>query len=249
MKFFVAGQDNENRKPLSLKQIIPSVFTSGHLLCGMFSLTLAFDGRFVPASWMVLLALIFDSVDGRLARALDVNSQFGMHFDSLSDVIGFGVAPAIIMYGSALNRLGVTGAIVAAFFALCVVLRVARFNVTPSSGSRPYQGLPCPAAGLLMLSFLKAGVPVEAAPAVMAFFMVALGVLMLSSIPYSNAKKLKKENANKKKCFALLCVILLSIVLLQGAVFLLFWSVYIISGILRFDWDKWLAIIPPEPEV
>ena len=247
MRFLIAGQENESREPISFRHIIPSVFTSLHLICGMFSIILAFEGHYVPAAWLVLLALIFDSLDGRLARALDSNSQFGLVYDSLSDIISFGVAPAMVMYASSLKDFyGYTGAIVATFFVLCVVLRVARFSITPSSpsGPRPYQGLPCPASSLFMLSFIKGGLPVGEMPGVIAFLMVMLGFLSLSSVPYSNVKKMTKENANKKRCYLLLGAILLSIVILRGAAPLLFWSVYIIAGLFRFDWDKWLIVMP-----
>jgi len=246
VRFTITGQENESSKQITFRHIIPSVFTSLHLICGMFSIILAFDGRYVPAAWLILLALFFDSIDGRLARALDSHSQFGLVYDSLSDIISFGVAPAMVMYASSLKDFGgVTGAIVATFFVLCVVLRVARFSITPSSpsGPRPYQGLPCPASSLFLLALIKAGVPVENMPGVVALFMVILGFLSLSSVPYSNIKKMTRENANKKRCYLLLGAVLLSIVIFRGAAPLLFWSVYIIAGVLRFDWDKWLIVM------
>ena len=106
MKFFRAKQGKKSRTPIPFRQIIPNMVTSGNLLCGMFSLILAFDGRFVPAAWMVFFAVIFDGLDGKMARILGGGSQFGMEYDSLADLVSFGVAPAIMMYAMSLRGFG-----------------------------------------------------------------------------------------------------------------------------------------------
>ena len=241
MKFLRVKQGKKNKKPIPFKHIIPNMVTSGNLLCGMFSLMLASSGRFIPAAWMIFFAVIFDGLDGKVARSLGGGTQFGLEYDSLADVVSFGVAPGMLMYEASLKSFGgIVGAMICCFFALCVALRLARFNVVHVPG--PFQGLPSPAGGLFVASFALAGLPLEAEPVMMAVVLAATGFLMISSVPYANLKKLTKTSANKKKCFLVLGAVSLSFVLLHGAAPLAFLSVYIVSGLLRFDWEKWLLL-------
>ena len=241
MKFLKARQGKKIRKPIPFRHIIPNMVTSGNVLCGMFSLILAFHGRFVPAAWMVFFAVIFDGLDGKVARSLGGGSQFGLEYDSLADVVSFGVAPGMLIYAATLKDFGgIVGAMIACFFALCVALRLARFNVVHVPG--PFQGLPSPAGGLFVASFVMAGLPLETEPLMMAVVLVFTGFLMVSSVPYANLKKLTKTSANKKKCFLVLGVVSLSFVLLHGAAPLAFFTVYIVSGLLRFNWEEWLLL-------
>ena len=241
MKFLRVRQGKKSRKPIPFKHIIPNMVTSGNLLCGMFSLILTFNGRFVPAAWMVFFAVIFDGLDGKVARSLGGGTHFGLEYDSLADLVSFGVAPGMMMYAACLKDFGgIVGAMIACFFALCVGLRLARFNVVHVPG--PFQGLPSPAGGLFVSSFALAGISLEAMPAMMAVVLVMTGFLMVSSVPYANLKKLTKASANMKKCFLVLGVVSLSFVLLHGAAPLVFFSVYIVSGLLRFDWEEWLLL-------
>ena len=179
------------KKPMEFKHILPNMVTSGNLLCGLFSLILVLHGRYVPAAWLVFFAVIFDGFDGKVARMLGGGSQFGMEFDSLADLVSFGVAPAILLYEVSMRGLHFAGAVVSCFFALCVALRLARFNVVHVPG--PFQGLPCPAGGLFVSSFVIAGVNLPALA--MAVVMALTGFLMISSIPYANMKKLTKKKA------------------------------------------------------
>ena len=247
MKFLRAKKVKDNKKPIPFKHIVPNMVTSGNLLCGMFSLILTFNGRFVPASWMIFFAVVFDGLDGKMARILGGGTHFGLEYDSLADVVSFGAAPAMMMYAASLKGFGgIVGAMAACFFALCVALRLARFNVVHVPG--PFQGLPSPAGGLFVASFAIAGLPLETEPAMMAAVLVMTGILMISSIPYANLKKLTKKSANRKKCFLVLGVVSFSFILLHGAASLVFFSVYIISGLLRFDWERWL-LLPTEDVV
>ena len=239
MKFFRVKQNRKKGKPIPFRQIVPNMVTSGNLLCGMFSLMLIFHGRFIPAAWLVFFAVIFDGLDGKMARSLGGGSQFGLEFDSLADLVSFGVAPGMMIYVAALDGfVGILGAIIPCFFALCVALRLARFNVVHVPG--PFQGLPSPAGGLFVASFVLAKVPLE--PAMMAIVLAATGFLMVSSIPYANLKKLNRETADRKKCLALLGLATLCVLLLRSAAPLVLFSLYIASGLLRFDWGEWLLL-------
>ena len=247
MKLLKVRPRKKSKKPIPFRHIIPNMVTSGNLLCGMFSLILTYNGRFVPAAWMVFFAVIFDGLDGKVARSLGGGSQFGLEYDSLADLVSFGVAPGMMMYAASLKNFGgLMGAIIACFFALCVALRLARFNVVHVPG--PFQGLPSPAGGLFVASFALAGLPLDTVPAMMAVVLLMTGFLMISSVPYTNLKKLTKKSANRKKCFLVLGVVSLSFILLHGAASLVFFSVYIISGLLRFDWERWL-LLPTEDVV
>ena len=237
MKFLRARQGRKKKKLLPFKHIAPNMVTSGNLLCGMFSLMLTFDGRFGPAAWLIFFAVIFDGLDGKVARSLGGGSQFGLEYDSLADLVSFGVAPAMMIYVASLRELGgVLGATAACFFALCVALRLARFNVVHVPG--PFQGLPSPAGGLFMASFVLAKVPLF--PLVMAAVLVFTGFLMVSSIPYANLKKLNRESADKKKCLVSVGLVSLCFLLLRGAAPLILFSLYVVSGFLRFDGGEWL---------
>jgi CDP-diacylglycerol--serine O-phosphatidyltransferase len=127
-----------------------------------------------------------------------------------------------------------------------VALRLARFNVVHVPG--PFQGLPSPAGGLFVSSFALAGIPLETEPALMAAVLILTGFLMVSSVPYANLKKLTRASANRKKCFWVLGAVSLSFVLLHGAAPLAFFSIYVVSGLLRFDWGQWLLRSEDEVE-
>ena len=240
MRFFLRRRRKVGRKPLEFKHILPNMVTSGNLICGLFSLILILHNRMIPAAWLVFFAVIFDGFDGKVARMLGGGSQFGMEFDSLADLVSFGVAPSILMYQVSVRGLNILGAASACFFALCVALRLARFNVVHVPG--PFQGLPCPAGGLFVSSFVLARLKLPAF--VMAGVLIVVGLLMISSIPYANMKKLTKKSADKIKCSALFMMFVISFVFLKGSAPLFLFALYIISGLIRFDWGQW--ILKPE---
>jgi len=226
-------------KPVPMKTIIPNMITSGNILCGMLSLVLAFHGHFVPASWLIFIAVVFDFMDGKMARKLGGGSSFGMELDSLADVVSFGVAPAMIMYSVYLKDFyGVAGAIVAAFFALCGALRLARFNVHHVDGS--FQGLPIPAAGHFVVSFVVAAVYLP--PAVMAVIVAATGFLMISNVSFSNLKALKRGNMDHRKALFLWAFAFMLIAVLRNRAPLAGILIYIVSGFAGVDWGKWLSL-------
>ncbi len=226
-------------KKLPFRKIVPNMITSGNMLCGMLSIVLTFHGQYVPAALLVYIAMVFDYLDGDMARRLGGSSEFGMELDSLADVVSFGVAPAVLLYSVYLQGFwSVTGALVAAFFALCGALRLARFNVHHVSGS--FQGLPIPAAGHFVVSFVFAGIALPAW--LMSLVTVGTGLLMISSVPFGNLKTLKKGNLNKVRAFALLGVAFTLVAVLRQSALLAGISIYIASGFLHFDWGKWLSL-------
>lgn len=234
-------------RKIPIRNNIPNMITSGNLLCGMLSLILTVRGHYLQAAWMIPCAVFFDFMDGKVARAMGVSSDFGVEFDSLGDVVSFGVAPAILIYSISLKVLpGVVGALVAAFYALCGALRLARFNVVHRPG--PFQGLPIPAGGLFLISIVLAGLIPGIPAALMALLATADGILLISSVPYGNLKAIKKGHMNKKKLYAMLLFALLVLVSARERALLILISIYIVSGILHFDWGKWFTVLEPQEE-
>ena len=171
-----------------IRKSVPSMFTVGNLLLGMFSILLVFNEQPDLAAILVIVAMLCDGLDGRVARALDAQSEFGKQLDSLSDIISFGVAPAFIMYvsGFASYNLPVTW-IVTAIFPICGALRLARFNMT--SGIPGYfVGLPIPAAGGVLCTL--ALFAEDLSPVILALSMLLLSYLMISTVKYPNFKKI-----------------------------------------------------------
>ena len=244
MKKFKLRLRRRHLRDLPIRNNIPNMITSGNLLCGMLSLILVVRGYYLPAAWMIPFAVFFDFMDGKVARAMGVSSDFGVEFDSLGDVVSFGVAPAVLVYAVSLKALpGALGAVVAAFFALCGALRLARFNVVHRPG--PFQGLPIPAGGLFLVSFVLADVLGRVPTWLMAVLAFVDGALMISSVPYGNLKTIKKGCMDKRKAYGLAVFAAAVAVLTREAALLILISIYLISGLIRFDWGTWLSL--PEP--
>ncbi|PTX58146.1 CDP-diacylglycerol--serine O-phosphatidyltransferase [Melghirimyces profundicolus] len=171
-----------------LARALPSIFTVGNLFLGIMAIILAFHGEWKHGAIMVIIGMFLDGLDGRVARMLNTQSEFGKELDSLSDVISFGMAPALIMYTSFLYQLGIMGWIITAIFPICGALRLARFNVKPGIPGY-FIGLPITAAGGV-LATLALYSEMVAGPAFMVLGMLFLSYLMISQIKYPNFKKL-----------------------------------------------------------
>ena len=223
---------------IPISKIVPNMITSGSVFCGITSLIMTYHQHFIPAAVLIFFAVFFDVMDGRVARSLGGSSVFGEEMDSLADAISFGVSPAFLMYAVYIGiEGGVWGAVAASFFALCGVLRLARFNVmhVPSG---PFQGLPIPAGGLTLAAFVMARFPLTPLTAIVVMFFV--GGLMVSSVPYCNAKKMKKDNVNKAKLYGTIGFILIAFVTLREKAFLVISLMYIFTGLFRVDVAEWI---------
>ncbi|HYL58134.1 MAG TPA: CDP-diacylglycerol--serine O-phosphatidyltransferase [Candidatus Acidoferrales bacterium] len=179
--------------------LLPATITSVGLLSGFYSIVSAVSGHFEVAAVMIVIAFVCDGLDGRIARASRTSSQFGVEYDSLCDVVAFGVAPAMLAYSWALKPIGSLGIGVSGFFVLCGALRLARFNVqTASLDKSRFVGLPIPgAAGMiaalaLAYSYFEFDSP-RTLCTIMAPVTLALGALMISRVPYPSFKTLKVD--------------------------------------------------------
>ena len=157
---------------------IPNLFTMGNLLFGVFALVLALQEEYVQGGIMILMAGLLDYLDGKVARKLQVSSDFGKELDSLADLVSFGVAPAILAYALKLSDWGYLGLAIALAFVLCGALRLARYNANTFSGS--FMGVPITAAGgiIAILIIYFGNIPTLALP----LAMLLLSCLMVSKI-------------------------------------------------------------------
>ncbi|MFZ5644361.1 MAG: CDP-diacylglycerol--serine O-phosphatidyltransferase [Bacillota bacterium] len=158
--------------------VIPNVLTGANLVMGMFAMIYSIQGSFVTGAVLILVAAVLDRFDGKLARKLGSNSEFGKELDSLADLVSFGVAPALMAYLWKLNDLGIAGVLLMVLFVLCGALRLARFNVMNVTGH--FMGVPITIAGsMVAIIVLAAG---NASVFVAAALVFLLAVLMISSI-------------------------------------------------------------------
>jgi CDP-diacylglycerol--serine O-phosphatidyltransferase len=217
--------------------LLPSLLTTGNLFCGFFAMVLTVDGRYTEAALSIFVGMVMDMLDGRVARLMKATSQFGVEYDSLADVISFGVAPAFLLYAFALRDLGRPAWFAAFLFVICGALRLARFNViTGTSDKRYFVGLPIPAAAAVACSivillhgedvarWMRVGVAV-------ATYLVAL--LMVSTFRYWSFKEV--DWARRRPVQTLLIVVLaVMIVATKHEVFLfLVFAGYALSGPVR----------------
>lgn len=207
--------DYQTTDPPSRKTIylFPNALTTGALLCGFVAMIRATQNDFQTASLLIALAAIFDGLDGRVARLLNAQSKFGEQFDSMSDLVSFGVAPAISAYLWALHQFGRLGAVVVALYCLCAAIRLARFNVRIGVVSKRYfQGLPSPAAAT-MVSAMIYMLSVEPSvaqyfPALLSLIVVlVVGILMVSNVPYYSFKEIDPRRAVPFKLFVLFALV------------------------------------------
>ncbi len=186
-------------RPVPVRYLLPNLITLLALCSGVTAIRLAVEGRYQVAVAAVILAIFLDAVDGRLARYLKGTSRFGAELDSLADFVNFGVAPAILIYVWSLNAMKPLGWVVALMLSMACALRLARFNVALEDPDKPayahafFTGIPAPAgAGLAMapmyLGFLGIVPDGHVYAKVIALYVVAIAVLMVSRVPTFSGK-------------------------------------------------------------
>ncbi len=215
--------------------ILPNIFTSLNLFCGFYAIIASIDGKFVAAAVAIIIGVMFDILDGKIARATNTTSKFGTEYDSLADLISFGLAPGLMTYLWALKPLGRIGWLAAFLFMACGALRLARFNSQVGIVSSDYfVGLPIPAgAGMAATTVLfchKLPIASKINPITILILLYILSFLMVSSIKYNS---LKKPELFKKMNFNVLVAVILILIFIAAqpsiALFLLGFA-YVISG-------------------
>lgn len=216
--------------------VLPSMFTTGNLFCGFYSIVKSFNHDFERAAYAIILAGVFDLLDGRVARMTRSTSKFGVEYDSIADVVSFGVAPAILAYVWVLEGFGNVGWAAAFFFAACGALRLARFNTISEELPKSYfLGLPIPAAANLVAAsaILYHDFHFDYPNVIMLIAMFALGLLMVSSIRYRSFKDF--DLRHRRSFFLLvLLVMLLAIAAVKPEITLaLIFGYYVLWGPIR----------------
>jgi CDP-diacylglycerol--serine O-phosphatidyltransferase len=233
--------------------ILPSLFTTGNLFLGFWSIVKALDGRFAEAAPLVGGAVILDMLDGRIARLTGTQSEFGAELDSLADAVSFGVAPALLAYVWALHLVPRAGWPAAFLFLVCGVLRLARFNVQKHVvDSRFFVGLPIPAAAaqVAALVFFVPEPPTEVWPAALVLGMVvALGGLMVSTFRYRSFKGVDLKRRRRSISVLGIALLFLLIYVHPPMTLLAAATLYSLSGPAAYAWGVWRRRREPSPEV
>ena len=225
--------------------ILPNLFTTGNLFCGFWSIISVFQEHYFYGAVAILLAAIFDVLDGKVARLSGATSKFGIQYDSLADLVSFGIAPAVLAFSWALRPFGRFGWFAAFLFVVCGALRLARFNVLAAIGdTKFFKGLPIPAAAsmvsLVILLYLRLIETGWIKDIVVLGMIYVLAFLMVSSIRYFSFKEL--HLARQKPFSIFIFVVLSMIVIVMEPVIVLFVFVlaYVLSGPVGviFSWQK-----------
>lgn len=178
----------QGRRERMFKKSIPNLITSMNLLCGFVAIIFIFDEKILESVLCIIGAMVLDTMDGRLARMLKVDGDFGKELDSLADVVTFGVAPALLFYNLALTSFDGFGPVLAAVFPVCGALRLARFNTVTHKIPNHFIGLPITASGVI-LSLFTVNIEFFGLWFIMVIYII-LSFLMVSNINFPNFKKI-----------------------------------------------------------
>ena len=240
---------NEQKK---LAFFLPNIFTALNMACGFSSIIFSWQHRFYYAAMLLILGSVFDMVDGRVARMTGTESAFGEQFDSLSDLISFGMAPAFMAYNAFFVDFGRLGMVISFMFLLSGALRLARFNANIEKVSSDYfQGLPIPGAawGIIGLVLWSVIFPVVSEWTIFtAFFVVGYSVLMISNIPFASFKKSDSVRKYRKRILFTIFLLLISLFTYEEVMVGVLITSYVLGNLIHymlnykkfkgiFDWE------------
>jgi len=220
--------------------ILPSIFTTFALFAGFYSIVASINGDYTLAAISIMVAMLWDALDGRVARLTNTQSAFGAEYDSLSDLVSFGVAPALLVYEWSLSDLGRIGWLAAFIYLTCAALRLARFNIQVGAADKRYfQGLPSPAAAGVIASmiwlkfwnfeYFDIGF-VSLSYYIGIAITIICGLLMVSNVRYYSFKEFETK---KKASFRFLLLSVMSLILLlykPNIVLFTGFFIYLLSG-------------------
>ncbi len=236
-------------KGVPMRVLLPNIVTLLALCAGITSIRMGISGRHELAVSLIVLAAVFDALDGRIARFLKGTSRFGAELDSLADFVNFGVAPAMLIYIWALDAFKNLGWIVVLAFALCCALRLARFNVALNDENAPawkanfFSGVPAPAGAAiallpLYLGFLGVIDGQEAAPAILVYIGLAAS-LMVSKVPTWSGKNIGKHISSNMVLPVLLVAVLFAVLLVSYPWFTMSAFVLAYMATFPFSWRNY----------
>ena len=238
--------------------LLPNLLTTGALFSGFYAIVAAVDGNFERAGIAIFAAMLLDGLDGRVARLTSTESAFGKEYDSLSDMVSFGLAPALVTYQWGVERIYVYGRIwgrigwlAAFFYAVCAALRLARFNIRTAQDKRYFEGLPSPSAAGIVAAFIwsssewhEPGLP----GLIIAFSVAACaGALMVSGFSYNSFKKLNLEGPVKFATFILVPLIFVAIAVYPPTSLLVIFGGYALSGPVSWTYRRFRRSQRPAP--
>jgi len=233
-----AAASGNNRRGI---YILPSLFTTGGLFCGFYALIAAIQGRYEVAAWAIIIAAFFDMLDGRIARLLHAESAFGAEYDSLCDMVSFGIAPAVLVYMWALTPMNKLGWLAAFLIAACAALRLARFNVQVGTADKRYfQGLPTPAtAGLIATAVLfheeRGFAPFNGLWFAVA---VALALLMVSNVRFFSGKDVDLQRRRPFVALVMMLMFITFVMIDHSFTLFALMSLYVLHGPVVSVWQR-----------
>ncbi len=216
--------------------ILPNLFTTANMFCGFFGMVNSIDGHYQTAAIAVLASCLFDILDGKVARLVGATSRFGVEYDSLADLVAFGVGPAVLMYMWALKPFGRLGWLAAFLFMACGALRLARFNVQVDTVSKKYfVGLPIPGAACMVATIVLFAsqwrIPYVPEHSIMLLITTyVLGFLMVSNIPYNSLKDLEMLRGKLLPTLFMLLVLITVVAAKPHVMLFTMFLTYVVSG-------------------
>ena len=224
--------------------LLPNLFTTASLFAGFYAIVQAMNGRFDQAAIAIFVAMVLDSLDGRVARLTKTQSAFGAEYDSLSDMVSFGAAPALIVYEWSLRGMGKLGWIAAFVYVAGAALRLARFNtMLEVADKRYFQGLPSPAAAALVAGFVwiadDNAIDPESIRWVAWAVTVFAGLTMVSNLKYYSFKTI---NLKKSVPFVAIFLIVLFVALLSYQPPLVLFAAFVAYGVSGYVVSGWLML-------
>ncbi|MBL7190651.1 CDP-diacylglycerol--serine O-phosphatidyltransferase [bacterium] len=220
-------------------RILPNTLTMLNMFFGFFAVVKAISGDLVSAGWCITIAAIFDAFDGKVARAVNRGSKFGMEFDSISDILSFGLAPAVLAYQAVFYKMNFAGIIICFVYLLCGGVRLARFNVITVSGGKKkyYLGLPIPIAAITLSSFIILDLSLSRGLVLEYFLTLLIALLcflMVSVIPYDKMPQLTiKDGKGNNRKLIFLVLGLTAIAIWPNTMFFPLCMAFILQGIIR----------------
>lgn len=237
--------NNEHSDKIQLVYIFPNLFTATSAFLGIISIIASANAQFEKAAVYILLALVFDGLDGRVARLVNATSKFGAEFDSLADIVAFGVAPAMLFYFSVGHAYGKIGSLICAMFVVFGAIRLARFNVMIGAVEPSvFIGVPIPTAAVVVamwILFYREYTCLVGFEWVMLVGMAFLSFLMVSHIRYPSFKKVDLKKANVVRILVVLVLFFSSVYLYPIEAGMALVSGYLLYGIVRAIYTLFIA--------
>ncbi len=243
--------NQSNNKKLAF--FLPNSFTALNIGCGFIAIMYSIQGDFYKACMLIILGAVFDSVDGRVARLTGTQSSFGEQFDSLSDLISFGIAPSLIFYNKFLIDLGRPGMVVAFLYLLCGALRLARFNANIEKVKSDYfQGLPIPGAAAAIIGYIlfSSQIPqITQNKLITIPYLLFYSFLMISNVPFPSFKQSDWVRKHRRKVFFAIVILASCLFIYEELMIFIIVSLYVLISLIYilthrnkfkdiFSWDE-----------